>query len=85
MMTNAEFAERDGANAEYGTGIGITLGLLGGGLRTGISRWFNREPNVVNGRWLCPKDDCGGKMVYTGWALDNDGVICGIRLSTPSS
>ncbi len=64
---NAEFAKKDGANAEYGHGIGLHSGDEGEGFRRSISRWFKGEPNVVEGRWLCPKDDCDGEMVNTGW------------------
>jgi predicted RNA-binding Zn-ribbon protein involved in translation (DUF1610 family) len=30
----------------------------------GNSRWFSAEPEVKDGRWICPLD--GGEMVYTG-------------------
>lgn len=69
--SNRKFAESDGVNAEYGHGIGVTLGdpTKNNTLRRGISRWFKGEPNVVDGHWLCPKDDCDcdGEMVDTGW------------------
>lgn len=39
------------------------------------SRWFRPEPNIVEGRWRCPHNDCDGYMISNGsvWPMNPPG------------